>query len=593
MKDVTLARDFPAASRDDWRALVAAVLRRSGSTGTADPEEALSSLTYDGISRRPLYTASDAATPADLGALEGSTDGWDVRQFYAGPDAVAINRAVLADLTGGVMSVWIKVGAGGVAVADLGQALDGVALELAPVVLDAGAETVGAAAELLALAARTGVELGQLQGSLGADPLASQLRGGAAFELTDLVTLAGMTRGTEMTSITVDGTVYHDAGGSDADELAAVASVAVEYLRVLSDGGVDDPFAQLEFRYAVGPDQFGSIAKLRAARRIWSRIAELSGASGRQRQHAVTSSAMMTRRDPWTNMLRSTIACFAAAAGGAASITVAPFDSALGQPDDFARRIARNTHAVVRDEAGLARVVDPTAGSWYVETLTEQLAEVAWKKFAALERGGGAAAAVASGAITAMVAPARDARLRNIATRRDPITGVSVFPAMTEQPVVRLPWPAAPAAALVPTLRYAQEFEALRDRCDAHTASTGRRPSVTLTAFGPASAYGPRVSFARDVFEVAGIEPVVITGDAHDLVEAYQATGTPVTCLCSTNELYAEQARTVADSLRKAGAQHIVLAGRPIGGLDVDDYVFVGSDVLAVLRSTLTALGVA
>ncbi len=142
-------------------------------------------------------------------------------------------------------------------------------------------------------------------------------------------------------------------------------------------------------------DQFASIAKLRAARMVWSRVAELSGADGAQHQHAVTSAAMMTTRDPWVNMLRTTIGCFAAAVGGAEVITVLPFDSAIGVPDDFARRIARNTSAVLHDESSLSRVLDAGGGSWYLESLTAALAETAWATFTELERGGGAAAAAA------------------------------------------------------------------------------------------------------------------------------------------------------------------------------------------------------
>ncbi len=185
---------------------------------------------------------------------------------------------------------------------------------------------------------------------------------------------------------TVDATIYHDAGASDADELAVATAVGVAYLRALTDAGlsIDEAFAAVEFRFAVTADQFLSIAKLRAARQIWARVAELSGARDRgQHQHAVTSRAMMTHRDPWVNMLRTTIACFAAAVGGADAITVLPFDAAIGLPDDFARRIARNTHAILHDESSLGRVVDAAGGSGYVETITAQLAEKAWAEFTA------------------------------------------------------------------------------------------------------------------------------------------------------------------------------------------------------------------
>jgi methylmalonyl-CoA mutase len=594
---LALASDFPAASRDDWRALVAAVLRRGGPASDLDPEDRLSSLTYDGIVRRPLYTSADGPVVLDLAIRAPGADGWDVRQRYAGSDPVTTNRAVLADLSGGVTSVWLAVGADTVPTAELGRALDGVDLGVVPLVLDAGQQPVEAANSLLALAEAQGIPRSRLRGSFGADPLATRMRTGAGAEVADVAELAELTAGTGLVAVTVDGSVYHDAGGSDSDELAAVAAVAVEYLRVLSDAGATDPFGQLEFRYAVTADQFGSIVKLRAARRIWARIAELSGARAEQKQHAVTSSAMLTRRDPWTNILRNAIACFAAAAGGAQSITVGGYDEALGQPDDFARRIARNTHAVIRDESSLGRVVDPARGSWYVEALTEQLAEVAWTKFTALERAGGASSAWESGSLAALLSGARDQRTRNIATRRDPIIGVSVFPSAAQEPVAHEPVPQEPAAAtsgaVLPVLRYAQDWEALRDRADAHADRTGERPRILLAALGPADAYSARLAFASDLFEVAGIEPLVRTGTADDLAAGFDPHQTPVVCLCSSDAVYADQALAVAESIRAAGAQRLLLAGKPRTDVTVDSYVFVGSDVLAVLRGALDAMGVA
>ena len=272
-----------------------------------------------------------------------------------------------------------------------------------------GANTAAAADTLLGLAARAGVR-SDLAGTLGADPIGLRARTGAEADLELLGRLAAAAQPHPRLHIaTVDGTVYADAGGSDSDEIAATAAVGVAYLRALTDAGIniDRALGLLEFRYAVGTDQFLGIAKLRAARRVWDRVAELSGAAeGRrgQRQHAVTSPAVFTRRDPWVNMLRATIGCFAAAVGGADAITVLPFDTALGRPDDFARRIARNTQAILHDESSLARVVDAAGGSWYVESLTDALAERSWEKFTAIERAGGALRALDDGALGDLLA---------------------------------------------------------------------------------------------------------------------------------------------------------------------------------------------
>jgi methylmalonyl-CoA mutase len=303
---------------------------------------------------------------------------------------------------------------------------------------------------------------------------------------------------------------------------------------------------------------------------------------------------MMTRRDPWVNMLRSTIACFAAAIGGADAITVLPFDAALGLPDDLARRIARNTQAILHDEASLARVIDAAGGSWYVETLTDQLAEKAWSTFTMLERGGGALRALEDGTIDAVLSKARTARAADIAHRRAPITGVSEFANIAERTLTREPAPAAATGGLLKTIRYAQDYEALRDRSD----SAAARPRVFLAALGPSAASSPRVAFASNLFQAAGIEAILGSGTPDDVVDEFQASGTNVVCLCSSDRVYADTAGWVAKALREAGAEFVWLAGRPgereesERASGIDGYLFAGCDVLAALSRTLDALGV-
>ena len=611
-----LAGEFPPASRAQWQGLVGAVLGKSGIETLAEPELALAGTTYDGISLAPLYTAEDSSADPGLPGrpphvrgrtLDGlSALGWDVRQRHADPDAVAANREVLADLFNGVTSLWLGVGAGAIAVADLGRVLDGVHLDLTPIALDAGPETVAASHALLDLAAAAGVSAAELSGTLGADPIGARARTGTAADLGVLGVLAGeLADYPNLRAVTVDATVYHDAGGSDSDELAIAASTGVAYLGALVDSGlgVEQALARLEFRYAVGADQFASIAKLRAARRVWDRIAELSGAAPQargQRQHASTSAAMMTRRDPWVNLLRTTIACFAAAIGGAEVISVAPFDAAIGRSDAFARRIARNTHSILHDEASLARVTDAAGGSWYVESRTEQLAELAWAKFRALEGSGGALAALEDGAIATLLGQTRQQRAHNIATRQDPITGVSEFADVAEQPVQRPP-SAPPVAGLLPTIRYAEQFEALRDRSDAHLVRTGSRPTVFLAALGPVGAHSARLAFAGNLFQAAGIEVVAGLGEPGELAAALTAAGLSVACLCSSDKVYADAAVGAAPSakaLKDAGVRLLWLAGQPGPrqpaevAAGVDGFVFAGCDAIEALTETLAALEV-
>ncbi len=589
-----LAAGFRAATRDEWRALVSAVLAKSGAPADLDPEQALTWTTYDGIEIRPLYTADDAPVaggvpgqPPFVRGASSAAGAWQVATRYDDPDPARTNAAVLVDLERGATALWLVLGAAGLAADHLGAALAGVYLDLAPVMLDPGPDPVAAADAFLALAAQRGVDPAQLSGSFGADPIGARARTGSVADLDVLGALA-QRRGdaTGMRIATVDATVYHDAGASDGQELGIGAAVGVAYLRALTDAGhsVDDALAALEFRWAVTAEQFPSIAKLRAARRIWDRVAQLSGASEQrrgQRQHAVTSAAMMTRRDPWANMLRTTIACFAAAVGGAETITVAPFDAAIGESDEFARRIARNTQAVLHDESSLARVTDAAGGSWFVESLTDALADAAWDVFTEIERAGGALQALDDELIGSLVLRTSEARGADIAHRRAPITGVSEFAFVVEPPVERPARVTERPTGLLLAARYAAPFERLRDRAD----SAPTRPRVYLATFGPLAAHSARAGFAANLFQAGGIECV------EGAVDDFAAAGTPVACLCSSDRVYGEEAAATAAALREAGAQLIWQAGNA-GAEGVDGNLYAGCDALAVLHTTFQALGV-
>ncbi|MFD0019674.1 methylmalonyl-CoA mutase small subunit [Streptomyces sp. NPDC058382] len=610
---LSLAAEFPDPAHEQWQALVEGVLRKSGKdvSGSA-AEEALSTTVEDGLITRPLYTSRDDAPDTGLPGFapftrgsrpEGSTaGGWGVRQWHCTPDPARLNEAVLADLENGVTSLWLTVGdAGGVPVSGLARALEGVHLDLAPVALDAGSQLDAAATELMRLCAERGVSAQSVRGSLGADPLGQSARSGSAPDLTAAVRWAGRCAREYpgLRALTVDAMPYHEAGGSAAQELGSSLATGVAYLRALTEAGlgVEEACAQLEFRYAATADQFLTIAKLRAARRLWARVAEVCGAAeaGAQRQHAVTSPVMMTRRDPWVNMLRTTLACLGAGVGGADAVTVLPFDHALGLPDAFARRIARNTSTILVEESHLARVIDPAGGSWYVERLTDELADAAWSFFQEIERAGGQAAALESGTVAERLAATWAARKKNLARRKEPITGVSEFPQLAERTVEREAAPSAAAPGGLPVVRRDEAFEELRARSDAHLAATGSRPRVFVAALGPAAVHTARASFAANLFQAGGIEPVhePVRVDASSAAAAFTAAGTDVACLCSSDALYAEQAGEVAAALVSAGARRVYLAGRPGDYAGVDEYVFAGCDVVAVLSSLLDRMGVA
>ncbi|MEU5313908.1 methylmalonyl-CoA mutase family protein [Streptomyces sp. NPDC021562] len=592
---LSLAAEFPDATHEQWQRLVEGVLRKSGKEVSGEAaEDALSTTLEDGLRTRPLYTARDTAPDPGLPGFppyvrgarpQGSAaGGWDIRQRHA----AAPDGAVLADLENGVTSLWLLVGRGGIPVSGLARALDGVYLDLAPVVLDAGRDTEAAAAELLRLYDAKGVAPKAVRGNLGADPLGYEARTGEPLDFAPVAALARRTAEEfpGLRALTVDALPYHEAGGSAAQELGASLATGVAYLRELTESGlgVEQALGQLEFRYAATADQFLTIAKLRAARRLWARVAEVSGAAdaGAQVQHAVTSPVMMSRRDPWVNMLRTTIATLAAGVGGADSVTVLPFDHAIGLPDAFARRIARNTSTILVEESHLARVIDPAGGSWYVERLTDELAHAGWEFFRTIERDGGQAAVLRSGRLRTDLAATWAQRSKKLAKRREPITGVSEFPLLAEKPVEREPAPEPPSGGL-PRVRRDEAYEELRARSDAHLAATGARPRVYLATLGSAAEYTGRATFASNLFQAGGIEPV--TGGS------FEESGADEAVLCSSDDRYAEQAESAAESLKAAGARHVFLAGRG-GYAGVDSYVFAGCDAVAVLSETLDRMGV-
>ncbi|MEV8556470.1 methylmalonyl-CoA mutase family protein [Streptomyces sp. NPDC051917] len=590
---LSLAAEFPDATHEQWQRLVEGVLRKSGKeVSGAAAEDALSTTLEDGLRTRPLYTARDTAPDPGLPGFapyvrgsrpEGNiAGGWDVRQRHT---ALAEN-AVLADLENGGTSLWLVLGEGGIPVDGLGRALEGVYLDLAPVVLDAGRDTGQAAEALLRLYADKAVAAEAVRGNLGGDPLGYEARTGTPLDFAPYAALAA--RCAEqypgLRALTVDALAYHEAGGSASQELGASLATGVAYLRELTEAGlsVEQAASQLEFRYAATADQFLTIAKLRAARRLWARVAEVCGAPGAQVQHVVTSPVMMARRDPWVNMLRTTVATLAAGVGGADSVTVLPFDHALGLPDAFARRIARNTSTILIEESHLARVIDPAGGSWYVERLTGELAEAAWEFFRTIERDGGQAAVLRSGRLRTDLATTWAERSKKLAKRREPITGVSEFPLLAEKPVEREPAPEPPSGGL-PRVRRDEAYEELRARSDAHLAATGARPRIFLATLGSAAAYTARATFAANLFQAGGIEPVT--------EGAFEDSGATEAVLCSSDALYAEQAEQTAESLKAAGARHVFLAGRgEYAG--IDSYVFAGCDAIDVLSATLDRMGV-
>jgi methylmalonyl-CoA mutase len=578
---LSLAGDFPPVSGDRWLELVAAALKRDPGD---DVLAGLRSVTYDDITIEPLYTAADAVDPAVLAAAGGRParhGPWDVRQLV---DATAGAGRVLEELERGATSVWLDLQSADDVVATIEAALEGVLLDVAPVVLAAGSRWAQAAQALSDLWAATGA-VPAPGGSLGADPLgawASDRSRDRAGELADAAAwatrLAGA--GVAVRTVTIDGARYHDAGASDAQELGATVAAAVATMRELEAAGVAEPFAAVELRLAATGDQFATIAKFRAVRRIWARVGDAAGdaaAAAGTPVHAVGSTAMLTRYDPAVNMLRSTVACFAAGVAGADAITLLPFDSlSAAVPSELGRRLARNTQSVLALESNLGAVADPAGGSWYVERRTAELAERAWRFFQEIEAAGGFAAAVESVLLGERIAATRTRRDDDVDHRRAPLTGVSEFPNIAEPAPVAAPDVTPAPAGGLERHRWAERFEALRSRVDVHAAAHGR-PTAYLATLGTPADFTARVTFTKNFFEVAGIETIV------GPVDGFGVSGARLACVCSSNGVYADQLDGALEALR--GARAVYVAGR--------DPVVAGGNALAALTAIVDELGVA
>ena len=458
---------------------------------------------------------------------------------------------------------------------------------------------------MLAMAA--GVEADQreiLSIDLGGDPLTAALSDRPAAALDEVVAVAKRAadeRGVR--AVTVDGPAFHNLGANATWELAGTVAAGVAYLRRLTESGmsVGEALRQISFRLAADDDQFVTLAKMRAARHLWARVAEVVGDpdGGALTVHAETSLPMMTQRDPWVNMLRCTLAAFGAGVGGADTVLVLPFDVAIpggfpGTARSFARRIARNTQLLLLEESHVGRVLDPVGGSWFVEDLTARLAEQAWEHFQAIEARGGFVEA--HDYVADQIAEVAARRAEDIAHRRTAITGVNEFPNLTEPALPQNDSPGAPLAA-GNLQRYAAAFEALRDRSDAFLALTGARPQLLLLPLGPLAEHNIRTTFAANLLASGGIEAVNPgTVDAAGVAQAVADAGSPsVAVICGTDKRYQEDAAAVVEAARTAGVSRVYLAGpeRAMGDAEhrPDEFLTAKINAVEALSNLLTRLG--
>ncbi|MGW1420124.1 methylmalonyl-CoA mutase family protein [Bradyrhizobium manausense] len=607
--DVPQAAELPEGQLADWRKLVDGVLKGA-------PFEKLVGKTYDGLKIEPLYQRAKDTAPV-VGRPPAAP--WQIMQRIDHPDVALANAQALTDLENGATGLALVFAAGsGAHGFGLEPSADAVAKVLKDVHVDAGIAIelqVGPQSRMAA------IHVAEYVKTMGIDPAACNIRfgldplaAGAVWghspytwdEIKVAVTsgikgLAGL--GFKGPFASADGRVIHDAGGSEVQELAFVLACGVAYLRAIEEAGVplEQAQAMVYARLSADADQFLTMAKFRALRLLWARIEQACGLTPKPLFIAAdTAWRMLTQRDPYVNMLRATMATFAAGLAGANAITVLPHTLALGLPDRFARRVARNTQLLLLEESNLAKVSDPAAGAGGVETLTSELCDAAWALFQETEEAGGAFAALQQGLFQGKVAATRKAREANIARRRDVLTGSSEFPNLHEldvevleaKPIALAPYGAEKFrfASLSP-MRLAVSFEQLRDKSDTKLMADGNRPKVFLANLGTPVDFMARATFAKSFFEAGGILAVDSEGfvDPAKLADAFKASGAELACLCSSDKVYAGQAQAAAKALQTASARAVYLAGRPtdaeaaLRAAGVTGFVFASGDALATL----------
>lgn len=641
-----LADGFVQPTEADWLELVDKVLKGS-------PLAKLDSVTPGGMTVHPLYTAdstpvADTGRPGEYPFVRGSRSvaarkgadqpAWAIRTEIRDVSPKVATERVLEALERGSTGITLVVagsgGAAGIEITgseDLDSALEGVLLDLASVHLRAGERFVEMAGWLTDLWERRGTSPADARGGFGADPIGTlaatgRLGVGIDAALEELGRLAARTASVHpgVRAISVDSSVFADAGADEVDELAIVLSIGAAYLRACSAAGmdVDEACRQIEITTTTDADIFTGVAKLRVLRRLWSIVATSCGAAPdaiAPRVNVRTAATMMTNRDPWVNLLRVTAASMAAALGGADSIVTLPYDHRLHEHGELGRRLARNTQLLLAEESNLARVIDPMGGSWYLESLTDELASAAWGRFGELEAAGGMPEVLVDGTIAASIVEGVTGRMTRVATRRQPMTGISEFPDLAERsssmtvnastaddagsPDRSDPVTGTVIAPLVP-VHWSSPFEELRDRSDAHLETTGARPRVFLVNIGPVAKHTARATFAQNFYAAGGVEAITSVtgsetgfGSAAGVVADVKAMEPDLVCICSADDVYEQHAVEFARSLSGAGVGPIHLAGKP-GELEqrlrdagVEEFVHVGVDVIQILTAVHETVG--
>ena len=590
---------MPEPDLGRWRSLVEKTLRG------ASFERKMNRPLPGGLTLPALSTErpSDASVEQTARVLS-RTGRWEVAALHP---ANAPTDTLLADIERGADSIVLETSS-----ADgLAELLGRLPLDRVGVVVR-GLRTSGDALSALGKAAeaRT-VPLDMVWGALAADPWSATLAHGedapddAVFD--DIFAAVEAPRSPHLAVVGASGMAATEAGGSPVSELALLLASGASLLRAAGarDVSVERLAQATRLFVGAGRDQLLTIALMRATRVCWARLCAAFGGTEamatRSRLHAVQSSCWLTRHDPWVNLLRSTMAGFSAAVGGADAVSLRAYDSVGGAAGSLGQRMATNTQLLLAEESHLGVVSDPAAGSFTVEQLTEALCRAAWARLQQIEAEGGLDHPDGRAHLAGLVAEERQLLGRAIDKRKVALVGVSDFPSLSGLVVGEADAVETDAQVLLPPMRHADGWEALRDAADAKAAS-GDRPGVFLATWGPLSRHSARAMFSTNLLQAGGLRTVDPGGsDAIGaLVSAFQESGLSAAVICGADADYGDVVPALAKELRAAGALAVWVAGRAPDAdtaavwteAGVTDLVFLGCDARDLLSRLHHTLGV-
>lgn len=668
--------EFSAATHAEWREAAVAALKG------ADFDKSLYTKLVEGITLQPIYEKTDVTspeeTPGEFPYRRGTTalgytqKPWEVAQSIPAATPEDFNKALLNDLMRGLDAVNIQLNCrSGLKLKRQSQwtaALQGVELNALPVYITPGSCGIAPLAMYVNEYKARGYDVSTMTGGVLYDPIGKavgkgSLCGGkgicAYYDQMAEMTKWAIQNAPAIQTIGVSGLPYHDSGAHALEEVGAMLATAVAYLRAMEERGisVNDAAARMRFTVGVGSNLFLEIAKIRALRQLWAEIVRQSGGSdeaAKIKLHARTSSWTVSKADPWVNMLRGTAQAFSAVLGGVDSLDVVPFDAAVRYPDEFARRIARNTQLVLRGECCLDKVVDPAGGAWYIENLTEQIAKGSWDMFVYIEDVGGIVKALQSGMVQQKVNATAKKRYDLADQRRQTLVGVNRYVNLDEKPldgaegqggcackghqhhgksdielpevemsvdsVAQLAKTDAPSCLInkalcakcncecggpleveaLPLRRNSERFERLLDKSASFLAANGKRPEIFLANMGPLRQHKARADFSQDFLRAGGLDTIYPSGfqTPEEAAKACAESGSKVCVICSTDDTYPDIVPGFCAAVKAAAPETtVILAGYPAEHIEafkaagVDMFIHVRANCYETLDAIQTKLG--